>query len=290
MAKCTEEKEYRIPFLFAELVFREIGSFLFYSKLRRVKMLKSEKRVIFFSALILVPFICSPTVFAMHIMEGYLAPKFCIAWGLICIPFLIAGYFSIRKTLEKHRKTLIILAMAGAYTFVLSSLKIPSVTGSSSHPTGTGLGAVLFGPSAMSIIGIIVLLFQAILLAHGGLTTLGANTFSMAIAGPFLSFGIYKLCEKFKMKKLVSVFLATALGDLFTYVITSVQLGIAHPSQVGGIGASIVSFMGIFAVTQIPLAIIEGIISVVVMIGLETYAKSELTELGYLKRGVFHVK
>ena len=29
-----------------------------------------------------------------------------------------------------------------------------------------------------------------------GLTTLGANTFSMAIAGPFVSYGIYKLCHK----------------------------------------------------------------------------------------------
>ena len=48
----------------------------------------------------------------------------------------------------------------------------------------------------MSLLGIIVLLFQALLLAHGGLTTLGANTFSMAIAGPFVSFGIYKLLPK----------------------------------------------------------------------------------------------
>ena len=34
------------------------------------------------------------------------------------------------------------------------------------------------------VMGVIVLLFQAILLAHGGITTLGANTFSMAIVGP----------------------------------------------------------------------------------------------------------
>ena len=67
------------------------------------------------------------------------------------------------------------------------------------------------------VIGIIVLLFQALLLAHGGLTTLGANTFSMAIAGPFLSYGIYRLGRKLKINKSVCVFLATCLGDLFTY-------------------------------------------------------------------------
>ena len=33
--------------------------------------------------------------------------------------------------------------------------------------------------------------------------------------------------------------------------------------------------------TQIPLAVIEGILTVIVIIGLESYAKSELKELGY---------
>ncbi len=62
--------------------------------------------------------------------------------------------------------------------FVISSLKIPSVTGSCSHMTGTGLGAILFGTvGGQYSLGIIVLIFQAVLLAHGGLTHMGANTF-----------------------------------------------------------------------------------------------------------------
>lgn len=253
-------------------------------------MNQNQKKLVVLSCIFALTFGIVPSVSAMHIMEGFLPVTFCIAWGVICLPFLIAGFFSIKKTLTAHRKTLIILAMAGAYAFVLSSLKIPSVTGSSSHPTGTGLGAVLFGPSAMSIIGVIVLLFQAILLAHGGLTTLGANTFSMAIAGPFLSYGIYKLCVKCNVKKPAAVFLACALGDLFTYCVTSFQLAIAYPAEVGGVGASALKFLGIFAATQIPLAVIEGIVSAVVIIGLESYAKSELSELGYFKGGAAHVK
>lgn len=249
-----------------------------------------QRKLVIVSGAFALAFGIAPAANAMHIMEGYLAPIYCIIWGALCIPFLIAGFFSIRKTLAEHRKVLVILAIAGAFAFVLSSLKIPSVTGSSSHPTGTGLGAILFGPSAMSIIGVIVLLFQAILLAHGGLTTLGANAFSMAIAGPFLAFGIYHICKKLKVNKLVSVFLAACLGNLFTYVITSFQLAIAYPSEVGGFMASLTKFMGIFAVTQIPLAIIEGIITAVVMIGLESYAKSELTALGYLKGGIAYGK
>ena len=29
----------------------------------------------------------APTANAMHIMEGYLPPVFCIAWGIVCLPF-----------------------------------------------------------------------------------------------------------------------------------------------------------------------------------------------------------
>lgn len=238
-------------------------------------MKKTEKRLFAFSIAAAMLFVMPSSASAMHIMEGYLPMGHAIAWGALCLPFLVAGFISIKKTISQHRKALLILAMAGAYAFVLSALKIPSVTGSSSHPTGTGLGAILFGPSAMSVIGIIVLLFQALLLAHGGLTTLGANTFSMAIAGPFLSYGIYRLGRKLKINKSVCVFLATCLGDLFTYCVTSVQLGFAHPAAEGGVMASITTFMGIFAVTQIPLAIVEGLLSVVVILALESYASSE---------------
>lgn len=225
----------------------------------------------------------APNVSAMHIMEGFLPVQHSIAWGAICLPFLALGVIRIKKTVSANRRILLILAMVGAFAFVLSALKIPSVTGSSSHPTGTGLGAILFGPTPMAVLGIIVLLFQALLLAHGGLTTLGANTFSMAIAGPFLAYGIYKLCRKLKVNKLVCVFLGSSLGALFTYCITSVQLAMAHPAEVGGFAASFTKFISIFALTQVPLAIIEGLLTVVVMIGLESYAKPELRELGYLE-------
>ncbi|WP_099468222.1 energy-coupling factor ABC transporter permease [Konateibacter massiliensis] len=246
-------------------------------------MRKKENKLFMALLGLALAFCIVPTANAMHIMEGYLQPGYCVAWGALCIPFLALGIIKIKKVVGEHRKALLILAMVGAYTFVLSSLKFPSVTGSSSHPTGTGLGAMIFGPNVMAVIGIIVLLFQAILLAHGGLTTLGANTFSMAIAGPFVSYGIYKLGTKLKWNRKVTVFLAAALGDLFTYCVTSVQLGIAHPSATGGAGGAIVEFLGIFALTQVPLAIIEGLLTVAVFMGLETYAKPELSEIGFLK-------
>ena len=42
--------------------------------------------------------------------------------------------------------------------------------------------------------------------------------------------------------------------------------------------------MGIFALTQIPLAIVEGILGAVVMMMLESFARPELREIGYLEK------
>ncbi len=243
---------------------------------------QQKKRFVLVIA-VFAAFAIAPAANAMHIMEGYLPIRFCIAWGVICVPFLIMGFFSIRNKLQENPKNITILAMSGAFIFVISSLKIPSVTGSCSHMTGTGLGAILFGPGAVSILGVIVLIFQAILLAHGGLTSLGANTFSMAVAGPFLSYGIYKLCRKCRVNRRVSVFLAAAFGDLFTYCVTSIQLAVAYPSENGGILASAGKFLAVFAPTQLPLAVVEGLLTMIIMITLENYARSELKNVGYLE-------
>ena len=189
---------------------------------------------------------------------------------------------NIKKVLGNDRRTLTVLALTGAFVFVTSSLKIPSVTGSCSHMTGTGLGAILFGPTAAGV-WLIVLLFQAILLAHGGLTTLGANTFSMAIAGPFLSYGIYKLCQKLNVNRKVAVFLAAFFGDLFTYCVTSLQLAMAYPSEAGGWSFRS-EFLGVFAPTQLPLAVMEGLLTVVIVIALESYANRNLKTVGFLRR------
>ena len=77
----------------------------------------------------------------------------------------------------------------------------------------------------------------------------------------------------------MTVFLAAALANLSTYVVTSLQLALAHPDPVGGIVASFIKFGTIFAITQIPLAISEGILTVLIMNALQTTAASELQAL-----------
>lgn len=216
----------------------------------------------------------------MHIMEGFLPVKHALAWGAASAPFIAFGLRSIGKRVKTHPETKMLLGVSTAFTFVLSALKLPSVTGSCSHPTGTGLGAILFGPAAMAPVAAIVLLFQALLLAHGGLTTLGANIFSMGIVGPFVGYGLFLFGRKLRLPMGFSVFLAASLADLATYVTTSAQLAIAFPDPAGGIAASLVKFLGVFAFTQLPLAISEGLLTVLIFNFIGKHSTSELLELG----------
>jgi len=194
-------------------------------------------------------------------MEGFLPWQWCAFWFLVSAPVVAWGFYSIRKLFADHPEKKMSVALAGAFIFVLSSLKLPSVTGSSSHPTGTGASTVLHGVAITSVLSVIVLIFQALLLAHGGITTLGANVFSMGIAGPFVGWTAYKAMNRAKVSMAPTVFVTAFLADLATYVVTALQLALAYPSG-GDVIASFTTFFGIYALTQVPLAIVEGVLFV----------------------------
>ncbi|MEM0330386.1 MAG: energy-coupling factor ABC transporter permease, partial [Archaeoglobaceae archaeon] len=148
----------------------------------------------------------------MHIMEGFLPVEWSAFWFALAIPFVVYGAWKVKKEIERDPKSKSLLAVSLGFIFVLSALKLPSVTGSCSHPTGTGVAVVLFGPSITAFLSSIALLYQALLLAHGGITTLGANTFSMGIFGPIFGFLVYKALKKFSLS--VAFFSAAAVADL----------------------------------------------------------------------------
>lgn len=215
----------------------------------------------------------------MHIMEGFLPFEHALGWTIAATPFVAWGLQSIKKHLREKPEQRMLLGVGAAFSFTLSALKLPSVTGSCSHPTGVGLGALLFGPLAMVPVGFVVLLFQALLLAHGGLTTLGANLFSMAIVGPFVAAGLFRAGRALALPLSACVFTAAALGDLATYVTTAIQLAWAFPDPAGGFAGSFAKFGAIFAITQIPLAISEGLLTVLVVNALRRFNAEELQKL-----------
>ncbi|WP_456472395.1 energy-coupling factor ABC transporter permease, partial [Methanocaldococcus sp.] len=215
----------------------------------------------------------------MHIMEGYLPIQWCIFWYIIAIIFWILGIRQLRKILNENPEAKPLIALSGAYMFVLSSLKMPSVTGSCSHPCGNGLSAVLFGPTVTSVLAAIVLLFQALFLAHGGITTLGANCVSMGIVGSIFGWLTYKALRG-KINSTYSVGVAAVIADWMTYVTTSLQLTLAFPGA--NPVKTFLTFASIFAVTQVPLAIAEGILTMIIWDYIKKLRPDILIKLGVI--------
>lgn len=216
----------------------------------------------------------------MHIAEGFLPPLQAAIWTAAAAPFVVHGAVCVVKHTRTNPESKTLLAAAGALTFALSAVKLPSVTGSSSHPTGTGAGAVLFKPPVMAFVGTVVLLFQAILLAHGGITTLGANVFSMAVVGPWAGYATWLLLRS--LSPAVGIFGAMVIADLSTYCVTSFQLALAYPDAMSGFAGSLAKFLAVFALTQIPLALAEGVLGILLFGFLAKVAAPQLARLGVL--------
>jgi len=200
----------------------------------------------------------------LHIMEGFLPHPWWEVWYALSLPVVAYGIYKMNRLVKERRETLPLLALAGAFIFVLSSLKLPSVTGSCSHPTGTGMGAILFGPALTAVLSLIVLVYQALFLAHGGIPTLGANVFSMGIAGPAVGYLVYRGCTRLNLHFYLSIFLAATLAAWATYLVTTLQRALAFPSATGGVVGSFYAFGTVFALTQVPLALVEGVVTALI--------------------------
>ena len=197
----------------------------------------------------------------MHIMEGFLPHPWWEIWFALSLPVVAYGVHRMNQMIKDNRETLPLLAVAGAFVFVLSSLKLPSVTGSCSHPTGTGMGSIIFGPWITSVLAVIVLVYQAVFLAHGGLTTLGANVFSMGIAGPVVGYLVYRAAMRSGLNLFLAVFLAATLADWATYLVTAPAACPGFSRRLRRGIASFEAFAAVFAITQVPLAIVEGAVT-----------------------------
>ena len=74
----------------------------------------------------------------MHIAEGFLPPLHAATWTAVALPFVVVSTWRVNRLMRDQPQIKLLLAASGAYVFVLSALKLPSVTGSCSHATGTG--------------------------------------------------------------------------------------------------------------------------------------------------------
>lgn len=110
------------------------------------------------------------------------------------------------------------------------------------------------------MINFIALLFQALFLAHGGLLSLGANTFSMGVMGVLCGYAVFRLTQKARCPLFIAAGLGGLVANLLTYCTAGFQLAIdLHGSK------SILDVYGLYMLgylpTQIPLSILDFILA-----------------------------
>jgi cobalt/nickel transport system permease protein len=212
--------------------------------------------VLFVSGLI---FLFPAPIYAMHIAEGILPFNWCAIWYVVGFIFLAIGIRMMNLRIKKSRSLLPLYGLVGAAVFLISVFPIPvPISGTTSHPVGTPMAAILVGPFISIVLGAIALLIQALFMAHGGISTWGANIASMAVAGSFVGFGIFFLARRFKAPVFVAGLLAGMLGDWAVYGLDSYMLAAAlHGSNSVWSMFQVVALA--FAPTQLPLGVLEGL-------------------------------
>ncbi len=200
----------------------------------------------------------SSNAYAMHISEGILPLNWAALWFAVALPFVAYGLYRLKKLSAVDLSFKPLVGLMAAVVFIISCMPIPVPTaGTCSHPCGTGISGILLGPAISILITAVALLIQALFLAHGGLTTWGADIVSMGVMGSFAGFLTFKVLRLIKVNIAVSGFMAGLLADWATYLTTSVELA----SGIKGDSAFMPLFWKIliaFIPTQLPLGILEG--------------------------------
>jgi cobalt/nickel transport system permease protein len=141
----------------------------------------------------------------------------------------------------------------------------------------------LLGPGISVLVASVALLMQALFLAHGGLSTLGANIVSMGVMGSFAGYLTFKTLRGLKVNLAVSGFVAGLLANWATYFATSVELA----SGIRGDSPFMPLFWKIliaFIPTQLPLGILEGAITAGVITLLYKRRPDLLVKMGVVKQ------
>lgn len=211
----------------------------------------------FLAALLLLP----RSALAMHLSDGVLPASWCAVWTLVALPFAVFALRRFERLRREDPLSTPLAAMVGAAVFALSCMPIPvPFVGTCSHPCGTGLAAVVLGPSMAVLLTVVALALQAVFLAHGGVTTFGADIVSMGVVGGFAGYAVFQLARRVGLGLWAAGFLAGLTSDWATYLTTATEMALALHGDRPTL-AFFAAVVAAFVPTQLPLGILEGILT-----------------------------
>jgi len=127
----------------------------------------------------------------MHIPDGYLSPSTCAVLYALATSAWYAALKRVKNALAT--RTIPLISVFAAFSFVVMMFNVPLPGGTTGHAVGITVAVIVLGPWGSVLATSIALAIQALFFGDGGITTLGANCFNMAIVGSFTAYGVYRL-------------------------------------------------------------------------------------------------
>jgi cobalt/nickel transport system permease protein len=143
-------------------------------------------------------------------------------------PFWVVAVNRVRKVLT-HR-TVPVLALFSAFSFVLMMFNVPIPGGTTAHAVGATLLAIVLGPWP-AVLGVSTALgIQALFFGDGGLLTFGANCFNMAIVMPLVGYFIYKVIssnsDATSPRRTIGAVIGSYIGIVIASACAGIELGL----------------------------------------------------------------
>jgi len=197
----------------------------------------------------------------MHISEGILTGPSFWATTVAGAGVMAWGVLDMKRFVREQPERKPLLGMAGAFIFLVSLIPIPAYMGTCSHPCGTPLAGILLGPGIGAALAGLSLVLQALLFAHGGFATLGANILSLGLGGAAGGWLFFKLGRRLGLPLLAAAGLGGLMGDILTYLISGGLLG-GHlaffaPQPQYSFAGYLAAIMAAYLPVQLPIALGE---------------------------------
>jgi cobalamin biosynthesis protein CbiM len=188
----------------------------------------------------------------MHVPDGFIDAPVSIGAGLVAAAGVAVCLRGARGELDD--RTAPLAGLTAAFVFAAQMLNFPVAAGTSGHLLGGALAAVLVGPYTGVLCVSVVLVIQALLFADGGLTALGVNITTMALATVLVGYGLFRLLVGMLPKTR-----ASAAGASFAAAVVSVPVSALVFTGVYALGGTTDVPLGTVAAAMVGVHLLIGI-------------------------------
>lgn len=164
----------------------------------------------------------------MHIPDGYLSPSTC---AVLYAGAGVGWYGALRRIRRTFSARVVsLVSVFAAFAFVVMMFNLPLPGGTTGHALGVTIAAIVLGPCGSILALSLALAIQALFFGDGGVTTLGANCFNMAIVASGVAYASYRIiagsASLRSRRRVVAAAIAGYLAVNAAALIAAIEFGI----------------------------------------------------------------